>query len=150
GGAPAAEARDGGWSAMPAMLKTLDRRRLATKLVLGFGGVVGSALLLGAQSPDNLRTMKQETEQLYKMELLGISHVKEANVNLAFVGRALGAMMLAPDEGARERARAQMTEARAALRRELDLARPSIFRPENLRRLEEFERRLVRYEQNVD
>src|SRR4029453_6344705 len=84
------------------------------------------------------------------MELLGISHVKEANVNLAFVGRSLRSMMLAPDEGARRRARAQMTEARAALRRELDLARPSIFRPENLRRLEEFERRLVRYEQNVD
>src|SRR4029453_15393452 len=120
GGAPAAEARDGGWSAMPAMLKTLDRRRLATKVVLGFGGVLAIALLLGAQSLYNLRTMKQETEQLYKMELLGISHVKEANVNLAFVGRSLRSMMLAPDEGARERARAQMTEARGGVRRARD------------------------------
>lgn len=132
------------------MWKALDRRRLATKLVLGFGGVLALALLLGAQSLYNLRTMKQETDQIYRMELLGISHIKEANVNLAFIGRGLRSMMLAPDESARERARAQVTEARAALRRELDEARARIFRPENLRRLEEFERRLTRYEQNVD
>ena len=85
------------------MLKTLERRGLGTKLVLGFGGVILVALLLGAQSLYNLRTMKQETERIYELELLGISHIKEANVNLAFIGRALRTLMLAPDEAGRER-----------------------------------------------
>ena len=132
------------------LLEALERRRLGTKLLLGFAGVLAIALLLGAQSQWNLRAMQREADQIYRLELLGIAHLKEANVNLAFQGRALRSMMLATEPAARERARAEIATVRAALRSELVKARAAVFRPENLRKLDEFEQRLALYESNVD
>ncbi|MEO7793762.1 MAG: ATP-binding protein, partial [Thermoanaerobaculia bacterium] len=128
----------------------LDRRRLGTKLLLGFGGVLVIALLLGVQSLANLRTMRNEAEQIYEKELLGISHLKEANVNLVYIGRALRQMMLASDATAKARAHENIAVAEATLRQELELARGGIFRSENLQKLNEFEAAYALYALNVE
>lgn len=106
-------------------LKTLDRQRLGVKLLLGFSGVLLVGLALGVQSLVNLNAMKNETLRIYEKELLGISHIKEANINLIYVGRALRQMMIAPDAAARDKARQDVVVADATLRRARPRARGS-------------------------
>src|SRR5512140_2567827 len=132
------------------MLTSLDRRRLGTKLLLGFSGVLLIALALGIQSLYNLRAMRNEAQQIYEKELLGISHLKEANINLIYMGRALRQMLISSDAASRDKARNQIAEAEANLRSELTKARQGIFRPENIRRLDEFEVQFALYKLNVN
>jgi len=135
---------------MNSIFKSLDRRKLGTKLLLGFSGVLLIALALGAQSLMNLRAMRNEAEQIYEKELLGISHIKEANINLIYMGRALRQMMIAPDAAARDKARNDIAVAEATLRSELTKARQGVFRKENLKRLDEFEVEFALYKLNVN
>ncbi|HET9765510.1 MAG TPA: response regulator, partial [Thermoanaerobaculia bacterium] len=123
----------------------MDRRRMGAKLLLGFGGVLAIALALGVQSLLGLRTMRDQTTLLYEKELVGIAHLKEADVALVTVGRSLRKYLLAPDAGTRDKARREIAVAEAVLRRELVAARAAIFRSENLRKLDELEPHLAFY-----
>jgi HAMP domain-containing protein len=118
---------------------------MGAKLLLGFGGVLAIALVLGVQSLLNLRTMRDETKLIYEKELVGISHIKEANVALVRIGRSLRKMLLAPEAGTRETARREIAVAESTLRHELLAARGAIFRAENLRKLDELELHLAVY-----
>ena len=97
------------------------------------------------QSLLNLRTMRDEMTLIYEKELLGISHLKEANISLVSIGRALRQMILAPEAATRDQARQEIAVAEATLRQELTAARASIFRGENLQRLDELESHLTVY-----
>ncbi len=118
---------------------------MGAKLLLGFGGVLAIALLLGVQSLLSLRTMRDQTTLLYERELLGVSHLKEANVSLVTIGRALRRLLLAPETGTREKARQEMAVAESTLRRELVTARAAIYRAEQLKKLDELESHLAVY-----
>src|SRR4051812_8916710 len=130
---------------MGGALRILDRRKLGTKLLIGFAGVLAITLALGVQSLLNLRTMRLQAERIYEKELLGISHLKEADINLIRIGRALRQVILAPDAARRERSRRDVLNAEAAVRSEIAAARPAIFRRENLRKLDRFEAYFARY-----
>ena len=132
------------------MLTALERRRLGTRLALGFTGVLLIALALGVQSLLNLRSMRDEARLIYDKELLGVSQVKEANIHLISIGRALRRMILAPDAATRDRARHEVALERGLLRRALTEARKSLFRVENVARLDDFELHLDQYEARVD
>lgn len=58
----------------------LERRRLSTKLLVGFGALLFAILLMGTHSIISARNMNSEARNLYELKLLGISHIKEANV----------------------------------------------------------------------
>jgi signal transduction histidine kinase/DNA-binding response OmpR family regulator/HPt (histidine-containing phosphotransfer) domain-containing protein/HAMP domain-containing protein len=131
------------------MLRALDRRRMGAKLLLGFGGVLAIALVLGVQSLLSLRTMRDQTTLLYEKELLGISHLKEAHVSLVTIGRSLRKLLLAQDAGTRDKARREIVLAESAVRRELLAARAAIFRAENLKKLDELETDLALYLRGV-
>ncbi len=118
---------------------------MGAKLLLGFGGVLAFALVLGVQSLVNLRTLRDEITLIYEKELLGVSHIKEANVQLVLVGRTMRQAVLAPDAATREQARHDVARAEEALRQALRGARGAVFREENLRRLDELEAHLATY-----
>ncbi|EME67858.1 methyl-accepting chemotaxis protein [Paramagnetospirillum caucaseum] len=135
---------------MKALLNFVERFKLTTKLVIGFSSGILVAVLIGLQAQSNLSHMQGEMEKMYEMELLGISHIKEANVNLAYMGRALRQMMIAPDGQSRDRARAHVDQARSALHDEMAQARKRLFRAEAIEGLEKFQRNLARYNENVE
>src|SRR4051795_8433209 len=120
---------------MGGALRILDRRKLGTKLLIGFAGVLAITLALGVQSLLNLRTMLLQAERIYEKELLGISHLKEADINLIRIGRALRQVILAPDAARREHSRRDVVNAEAGVRREIALARLAIVQPSNVARL---------------
>ena len=122
---------------------------MGAKLLLGFGGVLAFALLLGVQSLFNLRTMRDEITLIYEKELLGLSHIKEAHVRLVMIGRAMRQAVLAPDAATRDKARRDVAVAEEALRQALRAARAAV-RDENVRRLDELEPQLATYLHEVN
>ena len=78
------------------------------KTVALLGVVVLITLALGINAIVNLSSFDRDTQNLYEKDLLGISHVKEANSSLILMGRSSRQMMVAPNAEIREPARAQL------------------------------------------
>lgn len=124
----------------------LEKRRL----VAVFAALLLTILLLGINSILAVRDMSRQAAELYQMELLGLSHIKEANVELISTGRTLGQMLVASTFVDRDEAKAQLDRAMLDLEEELVAARQSIFRDQEKLLLNEFELELERYKRNVN
>jgi hypothetical protein len=135
---------------MTFLLTVLERLRLSVKLALGYSAILLVALVLGLYSLHTQSVLNDEVQALYTNELLGVSSIKDARVDLAKMGRALGQAILAREPAERERALRQLAEAEAGIRREIDQARPLIFRDDNKRNLAVFEDGFKAYKSNVD
>ncbi len=68
--------------------------------------------------------MNAQAEQAYENDLLGISHTKEANINLIYIGRAVRSVMLAPTLEDKAKFVTLIAQRRTQLRAELEKARP--------------------------
>jgi|GEM_PF-1190523 len=134
---------------MSALMISLEKLRLNIKLVFGFSIGLIVAAVIGFNSLAIQSEMTAQVEQLYDVDLLGISHLKEANVNLIYMGRALRQAMISQDDAARDKARAQVDAARTALQRELVEAKKRIYRTEALAKYEEFLRHFNTFNENV-
>jgi two-component system sensor histidine kinase/response regulator len=131
------------------MLTVLEKLRLNIKLILGFSSGLVIAALIGAHSLQTVKEMEAEMERMYDLDLLGISHIKEANINLVYMGRALRQAMIAQDDLTRDRARAQIDLARTNLRNELTEGRKRVFRAEAIAKHDEFQRHFAKFNENV-
>lgn len=105
-------------------MTAFNRLGLQTRLLLAFllvasiGGVIGVAGLLALSRVDDMAS------RLYQYELLGLSHVKEANVNLGVVAGARLKFASAPTTEEREAALAEFREAAKQVRDNLDKSKP--------------------------
>lgn len=134
---------------LQAIFIAIEKLRLNIKLMLGFSIGLVVAAIIGFNSLATQAEMTADVELLYEADLLGISHLKEANINLIYMGRAMRQAMIAQDEAARDRAKAQVDTARATLQREMAEARKRIFRKEALDKYEEFQRNFNKFNENV-
>jgi len=62
--------------------------RLRTRLIAGFLSVILLGAGVAAVCIHGLSRLNEQSQTLYDKELPGISHLKEANINLIYVGRA--------------------------------------------------------------
>ncbi|MBF0539075.1 MAG: MCP four helix bundle domain-containing protein, partial [Nitrospirae bacterium] len=61
--------------------------KTATKLITGSLTISVIAAILGIVGVINMGTMNSMTEQMYKKELMGISYIKEAKIDLVYIHR---------------------------------------------------------------
>jgi HAMP domain-containing protein len=130
--------------------RLLEGLKINTKLTLASGGLLLVLFVVGIQSIYSMRLQAAEIQRMYADELLGISHIKEANVQLMTVARALRQMALSPDAQALREARAQLTLARNQLQQELLESDKRFFREEGKKLLRDIHSELVLYMVNVD
>ncbi len=128
----------------------LERFSLTVKLALGFAALMLVALTIGLHSLHTQRELTREIQFLYEKELLGVSHIKEARINYAIMGRAIRQHLLSPDTVGREKALRQLLEAETAVRNKLEEARKSTLREENLLKLAKFNELFANYKLNID
>jgi PAS domain S-box-containing protein len=128
----------------------LEKLQLTTKLTIGFGICIAVVVILGLSSIRAQQQMVAHTEAIYQKDLLGISHIKEANINLIYIGRALRAMILASTPEQRDKQKARMYKAMATLQMELDEAKKTIFRPANKKLVADFEGHYAQFKANVE
>jgi two-component system sensor histidine kinase/response regulator len=129
---------------------SLEKRSLVSNLLIGFGALLLTILLLGINSIFTVRDMSRQASELYQMELLGISHIKETNINLILIGRTLRQYVLAPNPAVRSEAKVQLDQAFINVEKELDATRKSIYRERVKRLLSEFELEFEQYKRNVN
>lgn len=134
---------------MGGLFTMLEKLKLNTALVLGFSLGLVVAAIVWAYGQHQLVLAQESMEVIYEKELLGISHIKEANINLMYMARSVRQSLIAQDEQTRNAARSQVSEARERLRKELDEGRKRIFREETIAAYEEFERHFARYNENI-
>ncbi|WP_313034039.1 methyl-accepting chemotaxis protein [Massilia alkalitolerans] len=111
-----------------------NRMKVGTRLLAGFLTLSLLGAIVAAIGIYNMAQMNERTERLYTRELLGISHVKEANINLVIIGRALRNVMLASSEQERQAGVAAIAAARGRLKDHLDQGR-QLFFSENGKRM---------------
>jgi methyl-accepting chemotaxis protein len=101
--------------------------RLGTRLLLAFAALVLMGAMVAAFGIHGLSRMHTANQSLYERELLGISYVKEANINLIYMGRARAQFALATTDAEREAALKAFKESAAGLQAWLDKARPMFY-----------------------
>jgi two-component system sensor histidine kinase/response regulator len=127
---------------MRVLLNVIERFKLTTKLVIGFSVGMLIALVIGLNSLSSLSKLEAEMEAMYDNDLLGISHIKDANLNLIYMSRAMRHMLIAQDEATRDVALATIKRSREKLMIDLVEARKRIILEENIARYDLFQRDL--------
>ncbi|MFS2015502.1 methyl-accepting chemotaxis protein, partial [Massilia sp. CT11-108] len=98
--------------------------KVATRLTLGFLAVVVLGAIVAGIAIYNMTQMNERAKRMYQKELLGISYVKEADLNQVSLGRSLRSAMLASTDDQRTRMLANADKYRQQLQENLDKARP--------------------------
>ncbi|WP_448247128.1 response regulator [Thalassotalea agariperforans] len=127
----------------------IEKRFLSTKLLVGFGALNIIILMLGVNAITSVQKMSADIHDLYEQKLLGISQIKEANVNLILIGRNVRQMLLAFDESERDNARNKTEQAILNLEQQLNNARQSILIEHNAGLLDKFDREFAKYQSNI-
>ena len=98
--------------------------KIGTRLIAAFLVVSLMGAAVGAIGIRNMGVINDKASVLYQRELMGISYIKEANINLVYIGRAMGYMLLASTPEERARFNDRITGAVREMHRNADLARP--------------------------
>ncbi len=101
--------------------------RLGARLSLAFAALIAMGALVAAFGINGLMRLNTVNDSLYDQELLGISYVKEANINLIYAARARGHFALATTDAERQAAHQTYKESVDNMRMWLDKARPLFY-----------------------
>ncbi|MET0981004.1 MAG: methyl-accepting chemotaxis protein [Telluria sp.] len=107
-----------------------NQMKVGTRLIAGFLILALLGAIVAAIGILNMSRINDRTGELYRKELLGISYVKEANINLIYMGRAMRNVLLASSDQARQDAVAKLDAARTGIKDNLDKARPLFYTDE--------------------
>lgn len=111
-------------------LKRLDDWSLRKKLLSSFAVVAALSAVVGGLGIRNMAILADLTDTMYQKEALGISFVKEANVNVIYVGRALRQAMLAESDAEFEASAQKLRDADTRVLALLDSADQRFYKPE--------------------
>ncbi|MEX5746529.1 methyl-accepting chemotaxis protein [Massilia sp. X63] len=124
--------------------------KVGTRLIAGFLLLILLGAAVAGLGIFNMSRMNDRADRLYQRELLGVSYVKEANIKLVYIGRALRNVLLASDEKDRDAAVASIAAARTELHANLDKARQLFFSEQGKRSFAELDRDMRAYEALVE
>jgi methyl-accepting chemotaxis protein len=120
--------------------------KVGTRLIAGFLTLAVLGAVVATIGIFNMSRISDSTNDLYQKELLGISYVKQANVDLVYVGRAVRNVLLASTEKDRQAAISSVETARAQLKADLDRARPLFYLEQGKRLFAEVDDYVHQYE----
>jgi len=97
--------------------------KVGPRLILAFLAVCALCAAVGVIGVINMSTINDKADDLYAVELMGLSRIKEANINLVYVGRSRGNFLLSTSADERERYKASIAKNMAAARRYIEQAK---------------------------
>ena len=95
-----------------------------TRLQGGFMLVALLGALVAGIGVFNMAKMNDQAERAYNVDLLGISSLKQANINMVYMGREIRSVLLAPDAALRAKFDGTAEQAHQEIVRQLGIARP--------------------------
>ncbi|MBC7701482.1 methyl-accepting chemotaxis protein [Aquabacterium sp.] len=100
---------------------------IGVRLIAGFLFVAAISLVVGSISISNASKINVMADNMYARELMGLSYIKEANINLIYIGRARGNFLLAHAQEEREKHQAAIAKYSAATKDFVEKAKPLFF-----------------------
>jgi len=126
-----------------------NRMKVGTRLIAGFLALALLGAVVATIGIYNMSRINDAGDRLYDRELLGISYVKEANINLIYIGRGLRNVILASTDKDRQAAVSNVETARTQLKENLAKARPLFVTEAGKRMLAELDGHIQAYETHL-
>jgi len=101
--------------------------KVGTRLIAGFLLLSLLGAIVAMIGIGNMSRLNEQNDRLYDQELLAVSYVKEANINLIYIGRAIRNILLSANDEERQASTRALDTARAELKANLDKARPLFY-----------------------
>jgi methyl-accepting chemotaxis protein len=98
--------------------------KIGVRLIGGFVIVAAISAVVGWFGISNANHINDMNDDLYYNDLLGLSHIKEANINLIYIGRARANFLLSSSQEEREHHRASIVKYSAAVKELVGKAQP--------------------------
>jgi two-component system sensor histidine kinase/response regulator len=135
---------------MKRLMEALERQSLKTKLVIGLSVLLAVSALLAINALYTQRSLNEELQRMYENEVVGVSAIKETHLQFSYISRAIRQFVLAANGEERARSLAQLQEAEAAMRRNLEKTTNLLYREENRKRISDFRDRFALYRAYID
>jgi methyl-accepting chemotaxis protein len=100
--------------------------KVTSKLLLAFILVSAITATVGIMGIHNMAEINAMADKMYQNDLLGLSYVKEANINLVYIGRAEKNLLLATSQEERETHRANIAKYKQSFQECLDKTRKTL------------------------
>jgi methyl-accepting chemotaxis protein len=124
--------------------------KVGTKLIAGFLCLSVLGAIVAVIGIFNMGRINDLAGQMYERELIGLSHIKEANINLIYIGRARGNYLLSTTVQERETNLNNVRKYSAALKEHLAIAKPLFVSDEAKRIFGEFATVTTSYESGLE
>ena len=98
--------------------------KIGLRLIGGFVIVAAISAAVGWFGITNTNHINEMNDDLYYNDLLGLSYIKEANINLIYIGRARGTFLLSTSQEERDKHRASIAKYSAAVKDYVEKAKP--------------------------
>jgi methyl-accepting chemotaxis protein len=98
--------------------------KIGVRLIAGFMLVAAISAVVGLIGISNSGQISDMADDMYTKELMGLSYIKEANINLIYIGRARSNYLLATSQADREQHLALINKSSAAMKDYLEKAKP--------------------------
>jgi methyl-accepting chemotaxis protein len=128
------------------MIKMIRNMNVGMRLIAGFLVLSLLAALVGGIGIFNMSKLNDRAGTLYRTELLGVSYIKEAGIDLSHISEAIRNMLLASGPADRKKFSDELDRRRKSMKANLDKARPLFSSAEGRRIFAEFDRKAAEYE----
>ena len=71
----------------------LNNFKIGTRLIVAFILVAGISVIVGLVGLSNASNINDLADKMYARELMGLSKIKDANINLIYIGRARACLL---------------------------------------------------------
>ena len=126
------------------------RLKVGTTLIAGFLCLSVIGAIVSAIGIYNMSRINDMADRMYDQELLGLSYIKEANINLIYIGRARGNALLATNEQERQNNLTEVKKSFAGVKENLEKARPLFVAPRAKEIYSQYEQISTEYEQELN
>jgi methyl-accepting chemotaxis protein len=123
--------------------------KVGTRLILGFLVVALLGAAVAGIGIYNMDQMNDRAQRVYEQDLKGISYLKEANIDLIYIGRALRSAMLSSTEAERRKHLDSVTHNTKLMNDNLEQARSRFMTGDGKRIFGELESQLHEYDATV-
>jgi methyl-accepting chemotaxis protein len=124
--------------------------KVGTRLIAGFLLISALGAIVGGIGIRNMSIINDKASDMYQKELLGVSYVKEANINLVYIGRAISNALLASSAEERKQFLNRLEASKKNLKMNMEKARPLFYSDSGQKMMADFDTKYAAYETLLD
>lgn len=130
-------------------MQTFRDLKIGVKLIAAFLAVSAITGIVGYVGVSNMHKLDQAANDLYQKELLGVSHIKAANVEIVDIGRSLRNAILASSQGERQQFIARVNKRVPEAQKDMDSAEKLFASAQSRRDFEKLQQDWDQYKSDI-